>query len=312
MDKNRRRKALRRGSHSMSQIRHLIAQMENEEKQLLKNRLGTEERRAKRLMFSIFIETILAISFLTFSAATMIKQIKETERLQKEKAQLNADTVSMMTHELKNPLTVIYSSLAALSDERRNNSLEQNRHILEIALKSSRRMQRLVEDFLEIQKLEYGAIEFKNSEVWLSSLVKESIEAAQTYAARKKIKLSFKDNVPEVSLHGDSERFLQVMANLLSNAIKHSPEDSEVEIETSKSENRVKIKVKDHGPGIPDYFKKRLFQKFSRDTQESEPGTGLGLSISKIIVEKMGGTIAFDPESASGATFYFELPVFHV
>ncbi len=308
LKKELRTQAIKQGSHSMSQIRHLIAQMEEEEKRLLQDRLGSEERRAKKLMTSILIETFLAILFLALSTWVILNQIRQRERLQKEKAQLNADTVSMMTHELKNPLTVIYSSLAALTDERKNGYLNENRHILDIALKSSRRMRRLIEDFLEIQKLEYGAIEFRISEIRLSSLIKESLEAAQTYAAQKKIKLSFKDNFPEASINVDSERFLQVMANLLSNAIKHSPNDSEIEIKTSREGNRIKIAVTDHGPGIPAYFKNRLFQKFSRDTHESEPGTGLGLSISKIIVEKMGGVIGFDPSNSNGATFYFELP----
>ena len=292
----------------MSQIRHLILQMEEEEKRLLQDRLGSEERRARKLMSSILIETFLAVLFLSLSTWIILNQIRQRDRLQKEKAQLSADTVSMMTHELKNPLTVIYSSLAALTDERKNGSLNESRHILNIALKSSRRMQRLIEDFLEIQKLEYGAIEFKISEIWLSSLIKESLEAAQTYAAQKKIKLSFQNNFPEASVNVDSERFLQVMANLLSNAIKHSPNDSEVEVKTSKAGNRIKIEVTDHGPGIPAYFKDRLFQKFSRGAQESEPGTGLGLSISKIIVEKMGGVIGFTHPNSNGATFYFELP----
>ncbi len=308
LEKERRAQAIKRGSHSMSQIRHLILQMEEEEKRLLQDRLGSEERRARKLMSSILIETFLAVLFLSLSTWIILNQIRQRDRLQKEKAQLSADTVSMMTHELKNPLTVIYSSLAALTDERKNGSLNESRHILNIALKSSRRMQRLIEDFLEIQKLEYGAIEFKISEIWLSSLIKESLEAAQTYAAQKKIKLSFQNNFPEASVNVDSERFLQVMANLLSNAIKHSPNDSEVEVKTSKAGNRIKIEVTDHGPGIPAYFKDRLFQKFSRGAQESEPGTGLGLSISKIIVEKMGGVIGFDPSNSNGATFYFELP----
>ncbi len=308
LEKERRRQAIKQGSHLMSQIRHLIAQMEEEEKRLLQDRLGSEEVRAKKLMLSILIETFLAVLFLSLSTWIILNQIRQRDRLQKEKAQLNADMVSMMTHELKNPLTVIYSSLAALADVRKSGSLDENRHILDIALKSSHRMRRLIEDFLEIQKLEYGAIEFKISEIWLSSLIKESLEAAQTYAMQKKVKLSFKDNYPESSVNVDSERFLQVMANLLSNAIKHSPNESEVEIESSKNGDRINIKVTDHGPGIPAYFKSRLFQKFSRDSHESEPGTGLGLSISKIIVEKMGGTIGFDPSNSNGATFYFELP----
>ena len=152
LTKELRTQAIKQGSHSMSQIRHLIAQMEEEEKRLLQDRLGSEERRAKKLMTSILIETFLAVLFLSLSTWVILNQIRQRERLQKEKAQLNADTVSMMTHELKNPLTVIYSSLAALTDERKNGYLNENRHILDIALKSSRRMRRLIEDFLEIQK----------------------------------------------------------------------------------------------------------------------------------------------------------------
>jgi signal transduction histidine kinase len=112
-------------------------------------------------------------------------------------------------------------------------------------------------------------------------------------------------------VHVDGMRLQQVLANLLSNAAKFSPDGSAVEVTVSDQAGRVRVSVHDHGPGIPEEFKARIFQKFSQaDASDSrhKGGTGLGLAITKELVERMGGTVGFASQAGAGSTFWFELP----
>ncbi len=109
----------------------------------------------------------------------------------------------------------------------------------------------------------------------------------------------------------DSDRLTQVLTNLLSNAVKFSPPGSTVEVRVSRVAQQVRVEVADHGPGIPEKFRSRIFQKFSQaDSSDSRQkgGTGLGLNISKALIEQMGGHIGFNSQVGAGSTFFFELP----
>lgn len=299
---------MQKGFHAMMEIRNTIANMENEERELLKSRLSSEKRHTRKLIFSISIESLLAVLFLSFSLWIISRQIKFNQRIQKEKERLENEIISMMTHELRNPLTVIYSALTVLSDHFLKNPSSEQGHILDIATKSSRRMQRLIEDFLEIQKLEYGAITFNIQVVELSSLIREVLESNQIYANQREVKLTLVEDLPKSFVKVDSERLAQVLSNLISNAVKHSPSNALVEVGILRYGSMLRVRVKDHGPGIPDVFRTTIFQKFSRAANEIyQNGNGLGLSISKAIIEKMGGTIQLG-EDQNGATFYFDLP----
>ncbi len=153
------------------------------------------------------------------------------------------------------------------------------------------------------------ALEFKLKTVTLSSLVKESIESAKTYATQVGVNLTLAEDLPEALVSVDEDRLTQVMANLISNAIKHSPPQTTVEIRIARQGSLLRTSVSDHGPGVPKAFRERLFQKFAKGSDEIEKtGTGLGLSISKALIEKMGGKIALKEDAQEGATFYFDLP----
>ncbi|HEX5692493.1 MAG TPA: ATP-binding protein, partial [Roseiflexaceae bacterium] len=120
-------------------------------------------------------------------------------------------------------------------------------------------------------------------------------------------------HVPGVMVHADADRLMQVLANILSNAAKFSPSNSLVHVAASRSDESVRVAVRDNGPGVPVEFQSRIFQKFAQadasDTRQ-KGGTGLGLSIAKAIVERHGGQIGYENHEQGGATFFVELPIY--
>jgi signal transduction histidine kinase len=142
-------------------------------------------------------------------------------------------------------------------------------------------------------------------------LVEQAREANQAYADQYNVRLTIAQALPDAMIDGDSARLMQVLANLLSNAVKFSPRGGTVEMAVTRHDCFIRIAVIDHGSGIPEEFRSRIFQKFaqadSSDTRR-KGGTGLGLSISKAIIERHGGQIGFETEPNVGTTFYIDLP----
>jgi signal transduction histidine kinase len=176
---------------------------------------------------------------------------------------------------------------------------ERTAAILRIAEKSVVRMARLIQDFLDLEKIEAGTIRMRLERLELAPLLEEAIEG------QSRVSL---EATPGLMVEGDRDRLMQVVVNLLSNALKFSPEDRPVEVRASHRDGRVRVSVTDHGPGVPDELRPRLFQRFARAAHPTERGSGLGLSISKALVEELGGKMGFESKPGAGATFYFELP----
>jgi CheY-like chemotaxis protein len=184
---------------------------------------------------------------------------------------------------------------------------------VEIALKNAERLVRLINDILDIEKIEAGRMAFDFKEVPLKPLVLQALEANQGFAAQYGVRLEGTALPPdEWKVRVDTDRLLQVLTNLLSNAVKFSPAGAAVEVLSERRGGEVRVTVRDHGPGIPEAFRSRIFSKFaqadSSDTRK-KGGTGLGLSIAKAIVEKMGGRIGFFSREGEGTDFFFDLPL---
>ncbi|MET0660832.1 MAG: HAMP domain-containing sensor histidine kinase, partial [Steroidobacteraceae bacterium] len=190
---------------------------------------------------------------------------------------------------------------------------EKVQHLLEIAYRNTDRLALLVSDILDIEKIESGGMTFDQDHLDLRDLVAQALEANQAYAATREVQLLLTPTSNSVFVVTDPHRLLQVMANLLSNAAKFSPAGSQVDIDVAiVTASHVRVSVRDHGSGIPESFKPRVFQKFSQaDSSDSraKSGTGLGLAISRAIIERLGGTIGYVCDSGTGTTFYFELPL---
>lgn len=235
-----------------------------------------------------------------------------TER--KRVDQLKTDFVSVVSHELRTPLTAIRGALGLLAGGVAGELPQAARDMAQLALSNSERLTRLINDLLDIQKLESGKMAFQIGAFALPALIEETLAANLPYAQKYKVEIVVDGPVPEVRLRVDEGRFQQVMANLLSNAAKFSPEGGSVSIaaQVEPERQQVKISVRDRGQGIPDEFHARIFQKFSQadssDTRAKD-GTGLGLSITQALLAGMDGQIAFETTPGQGTTFTLSLPL---
>ena len=219
--------------------------------------------------------------------------------------------ISTVSHELRTPLTSIQGSLALITKGVDDDLPEKHRKLIGIAHKNCERLVRLINDILDIEKIESGNIVFSLSPTEIKPLIEQSIEANQSYAKQFSVSLDFICDADDAKANLDQDRFLQVMTNLLSNAVKFSPAGEIVTVTLRRNADKLKIEVIDRGEGIPVEFRDKIFGKFAQadsSAARKKEGTGLGLSISRAIVEKHSGTINFETETGSGTNFFFELP----
>jgi signal transduction histidine kinase len=224
-------------------------------------------------------------------------------------ARLKDEFISTVSHELRTPLTAITASLALLEDTTDPGSSEETKDLIATAYSNCKRLRRLVDDILDIEKLEAGKIKFRLQAVRLDALLKQEVAANRSLADQSGVVLRL--DAAELSIQTDPDRLKQVVSNLLSNAIKFSPRDAEVQISAVDAGDRFRIAIRDHGPGISEEFRARIFGKFAQaDTSDSrsKSGTGLGLSIVKEIVQRLGGEVGFENARDGGAIFFLELP----
>jgi len=233
--------------------------------------------------------------------------ITERQKIQRMKNEF----VSMVSHELRTPLTSIRGSLSLIVGGVAGEIPPQAKALVEIGYKNSERLVLLINDILDIEKIESGKMDFKIEPVQLIPLVEQAIEANIAYGEQFDVKFKLHNDLNNVWVKVDSDRLMQVLTNLLSNAAKFSPQGETVAIAVARDGKKIRVEVRDRGPGIPEEFRPKIFQKFaqadSSDTRQ-KGGTGLGLSISKAIIEKFGGQIGFETDRGTGSTFYFGLP----
>ncbi|UZQ55576.1 PAS domain S-box protein [Trichothermofontia sichuanensis B231] len=235
-----------------------------------------------------------------------------TERIRIER--LKDEFVSMVSHELRTPLTSIRGSLGLILGGVAGALPDQARMLLDIAYKNSERLITLINDILDIEKIESGRIDFNLQPLDLTPLLTQAIATNQTYGDQFQVQFVLTESVP-CQVKADPDRLMQVLTNLLSNAAKFSPAGSVVAVAAQwlpTAPNWVRVAVRDQGPGIPPEFIPRIFQKFAQadsSNTRQKGGTGLGLSITKAIVERLGGKIGFETTQGVGTTFYFDLPV---
>ena len=227
------------------------------------------------------------------------------ERLKKE-------FISTVSHELRTPLTSIRGSLALVVNGVVGQVPDAVRPLVQIAHSNSERLILLVNDILDMEKLEAGRMEFDLQPHEIMPLVLQAVDANRPYAQQHQVEYAIEETAPGAVVRMDANRFMQVTANLLSNAAKFSPTGGRVSVGVLQRHGRVRMEVRDRGPGIPAEFRGRIFQKFAQadasDTRK-KGGTGLGLNITKTIVERMGGAIGFESEPHVLTTFFIEFPL---
>lgn len=228
-----------------------------------------------------------------------------TERMQAER--LKSEFVSIISHELRTPLTAIQGSVKLLLGNVVGQLEEGMRSMLELANNNCDRLLHLVNDILDLQKIESGKMEYQFSTIKVQDFMNEVKNVVEPYAVAHDIRL-VKKQADDGKIYGDKMRLIQVMTNLISNAIKFSDKGKEVEMSAVMEDNKVVFSVKDYGRGIPEGFHDKLFKRFTQvdsSDKREQLGTGLGLAISLSIVEEHQGHIWFESEVDKGTTFYF-------
>lgn len=239
--------------------------------------------------------------------ALLMRDISERKRVEN----LKNEFVSTVSHELRTPLTAIRGALGLLCAGKKGQvPAAQHDELMGIAYQNTERLVHLVNDILDLEKLESGQMTMERQVTHLPELLQQAVEENRPYALSHEVTLVLMQPLPNISIWADPNRLRQVLANLISNAIKFSPSGAKVLLAAAVQGKGVRISVTDSGEGIPARFRDRIFQRFSQvdgsDTRR-KGGSGLGLSICKSIIEMHEGTINFDSEVGKGTCFYFDL-----
>jgi PAS domain S-box-containing protein len=232
-----------------------------------------------------------------------------TDRRQIE--QMKGEFVATVSHELRTPLTSIAGSLGLVTGGAAGELPPKAARLVQIAQSNSVRLVRLINDILDIEKIEAGRMAFDVRPIALDMILKSAVQDNAGFATQYGVGLELAPVPTGAAVLADYDRLMQVLTNLLSNAIKFSPSDAVVTIQVIALDRRYRVSVIDRGTGIPEAFRDRIFNKFAQadgsDTRQ-KGGTGLGLSIVREIVTRLGGSITFDTQESVGTTFHVDLP----
>jgi len=230
-----------------------------------------------------------------------IRQLKEVERLKTE-------FVSTVSHELRTPLTAIRGALGLVLAGTTGAVASKTRDLLQIGLQNTERLIRLINDILDVERIESGHLFVRREPCELADILRTTVESLRMVAMEAQVSLVI-EAAESAVVTGDPDRLVQVFTNLISNAVRFSPRGESVTVTLRTTPTSVVVFVSDRGPGIPLEFRKRIFVKFQQaDPAGAAGGAGLGLSIVRAIVERHGGSIRFDSAPGHGTTFITELP----
>jgi PAS domain S-box-containing protein len=250
------------------------------------------------------------VSFLR--VAKDISEKKRFERRLKELDRMKSDFVSNVSHELRTPLTAIKGSADNMLDGLTGSLNEKQVRYLARIKSNADRLSRLINDLLDLSRIESGRVEVRSTTLTLTALAEEVSEHLRSLAAEKLIRIEVPSRDPKLTVWADRDKVTQVLMNLIGNAVKFTPQNGKVTVAVEKNgDDYVQISVDDTGPGILPEEKNKIFSKFyqvANIEREKPKGSGLGLAISKALVEMHGGRIWVESEVGKGSTFYFTLP----
>lgn len=239
------------------------------------------------------------------------RQLSVANQRLTELDRLKSDFVANVSHELRTPLTAIKGAVDLILREVAGPLTEKQSHYLTRVRSNTQHLAGLINDLLDLSRIESGKAEIKSSRISLVGLVHEVVESLRPVAAQKIIALEASLSEPSILVWADRDKINQVLMNLIGNAIKFTPTQGRVTLSASRNGNgSVQVSVSDTGPGIPQNEKEKIFDKFYQIAQvgETKPkGTGLGLAICRALVELHGGKIWVEPEPSGGSIFYFTL-----
>jgi len=231
-----------------------------------------------------------------------------SDRLKLEK--MKKEFVATVSHELRTPLTSIRGSLSLLASGVLGEVPPEAREVVAIAERNTVRLIGLINDILDLERIESGKMEIAITPLELAKVVERSVEAVRGMAETMQVRLDV--GTVRARVLGDEERLVQVLVNLLSNAIKFSPKSELVSVTSLEVDGWAELRVQDRGRGIPESYREAIFERFQQvESSDSrhKGGSGLGLAICKAIVEQHGGRIGVESERGKGSTFHFRIPL---
>lgn len=233
---------------------------------------------------------------------TLLEDITKLKKVDEMKSEF----VSMVSHEFRTPLTSMSMGINMLLKERTGSINEDQKELLEVAEEDCQHLSNLVDDLLDLSKMESGEIDLEFENVKLGKIFDASIKPLEQQAEDKGIEL-VRDEEIDLEVHADVNKITWVITNMIGNALRYTEKGDRIELHADKKGYKVHIAVSDNGAGIPKEYQHKIFEKFVRVGQDkdSSTGTGLGLAISKEMVEAHGGRIWVDSKEGKGSTFTF-------
>lgn len=238
----------------------------------------------------------------------IIEDLTEDKRLEKAKNEF----VSSVSHELRTPLTSIFAVLKLIQAGQLGDIKDEAGEMVEIAVRNSERLSSLINDLLDMGRIEAGELYLQAKTCSVMPVLKRAVEEMSPFAQQQNIDLQLQVSSMDYCINVDEGRYTQTLINLLSNAIKFSPAGTAVVVNAVLHDGKVRVSIKDSGPGIPEEFQPELFKRFTQydasDTK-SAGGSGLGLNISYGLVSLMGGALSYETSQADGTSFYIDFPL---
>jgi signal transduction histidine kinase len=238
-----------------------------------------------------------------------IGQVEMTRQYEQAQEAVAAreEVLKIVSHDLRNPLSTIAMSASLMLDEELTPEVRKKQ--LQTIKRAGERMNRMIQDLLEVAKLEAGRLALRTRPTDVGAIVAEAFDTLSPIAAAKSIKLETKVAAALPLVDADAGRVQQVLSNLVGNAVKFTPEAGRIILRADRNDGFVRLQVEDTGPGIPADRLEHVFGRFWQADRTDRRGLGLGLAIAKAIVEAHGGRIWVESEEGKGTTFSFTLPI---
>ena len=238
----------------------------------------------------------------------MLTYLDVTER--ERNMELKSEFISIVNHELRTPLSSLIAALGLISQGTLGHLPQQAQSLIAIAHNNAKRLVALVNDILDVQKIEAGRLDYHFEPVDIVAIARQALSETEIFGADYGVHFRLEENIGQAWVSADPVRLMQVLINLLSNAAKFSPRNEEVLVGVCRKDGRIRLSVSDSGQGIASQLHQKVFEKFAQidaSDARTKKGTGLGLSICKAIIEHHGGDIYVESEPNAGATFSFNL-----
>ena len=274
----------------------------------LESDLLTVEREQKIQYYKFAITPVVSEAEDVIGAILLLQDVTKLKELDN----LKSEFVATASHELRTPLTGMSMSLNLLAETTENKLSESESELLDTAVEDVERLRSLVNDLLDLSKIESGKIELDFVDVKVDFLLNKAISALQIQAQQKEITLAKQSLSEEIQVKADANKIIWVLTNLIANALRYSEPGSEIKIGATTRNTWVEIFVTDYGAGIPLEYQSKIFDKFVQvATEKDVGGSGLGLAICKEMVQAHGGRIWVDSTLGEGSTFTFTVPISH-